>query len=85
MQSVVERASTSICALVNLNLPALGVLQHCLVKLASVRLLLSDGSHIKAQVRGGGWGLWGAKILVWDALQSSVHTLLLMHGCSVQK
>lgn len=50
MQSVVERASTSICALVNLNPPALGVLQHCLVKLASVRLLLSDGSHIKAQV-----------------------------------
>jgi hypothetical protein len=50
VQSVCERASSSICALVNLTPPALGVLQHCLVKLSFVRLLLSDGSHIKAQV-----------------------------------
>ena len=45
-----ERASNSICALVDLVAPPVGVLQHCLVKLASVRLLLSDGCHIKAQV-----------------------------------
>jgi len=50
MQSVAERASGSICSLVDLVPPPLGVLQHCLVKLASMRLLLSDGSHIKAQV-----------------------------------
>lgn len=50
MQSVCERASSSICALVDLQPPAIGLLQHCLVKLSSVRLLLSDGSHIKAQV-----------------------------------
>lgn len=50
VQSVCERASSSIATLVDLQPPALGVLQHCLVRLSSVRLLLSDGSHIKAQV-----------------------------------
>lgn len=50
LQNVAERASSSICSLVDLAPPSLGVLQHCLLKLAGVRLLLSDGCHIKAQV-----------------------------------
>lgn len=50
MQSVCERASNSIASLVDLQPPSLGVLQHVLVKLASMRLLLSDGAHIKAHV-----------------------------------
>lgn len=50
LQNVCERASNSLAALVNLQPPSLGVLQHVLVKLASMRLLLSDGAHIKAHV-----------------------------------
>ena len=50
LQSVCERAANSIASLVNLQAPSLGVLQHVLVKLASMRLLLSDGAHIKAHV-----------------------------------
>jgi hypothetical protein len=49
-QAVAERAASSICSLVDLAPPPLGVLQHCLVKLAGARLLVSDGCHIKAQV-----------------------------------
>jgi hypothetical protein len=30
--------------------PPFGVLQQCLVKLAGVRLLLSDGVHVRAHV-----------------------------------
>lgn len=50
MQNVCQRAANSIASLVDLTPPSLGVLQHCLVKLAGVRLLLSDGTHIKAHV-----------------------------------
>jgi hypothetical protein len=50
VQSVAERAANSIASLVDLTPPTLGVLQHCLVRLAGVRLLLSDGVHVKAHV-----------------------------------
>ncbi|KAF8073069.1 ORC1A [Scenedesmus sp. PABB004] len=50
IQSVAERAANSIAALVGLTPPPLGVLQQCLVRLAGVRLLLSDGAHLKAAV-----------------------------------
>ncbi|WIA29405.1 hypothetical protein OEZ86_011909 [Tetradesmus obliquus] len=48
--AVAERAANSIASLVDLTPPSLGVLQHCLVRLAGVRLLLSDGVHVKAHV-----------------------------------
>jgi len=50
IQNAAERAAGSICQLVDLAPPTLGVLQHCLVRLAGARLLLSDGAHIKAHV-----------------------------------
>lgn len=76
LQSVAERASSSICALVDLAPPALGVLQHCLVKLSSVRLLLSDGCHIKAQLALNVDKDDVAIAIKEDACLSKLHTLL---------